>query len=206
MAATTVHLAVYDTMSDWETGYATAHINNGNWQRQPGRFRVVTVGETGEAVTSMGGLRITPEVKLDELRSGDSAMLILPGADTWMTGGNAAFANKAREFLDSGVPVAAICGATIGLATAGLLDDRDHTGNHPAPLAETGYRGGDRYRDELVVTDRGLVTAGAMAPVEFARAVFAELGLYEPDVLASWYKLYGEQNPDGFFELMRSAA
>ena len=35
----TVHLAIYDTLSDWEAGYATAHINNGAWQREPGRYR-----------------------------------------------------------------------------------------------------------------------------------------------------------------------
>jgi hypothetical protein len=80
MTATAVHLAVYDALADWEVGYATAHINNGEWQRQPGRFHVVTVGASREPVTSMGGLRITPDVALDELRAGDSAMLILPGS------------------------------------------------------------------------------------------------------------------------------
>ena len=35
-AVRTVHLAVYDTLADWEVGLATAHINNGEWQRQPG--------------------------------------------------------------------------------------------------------------------------------------------------------------------------
>ena len=34
-----VHMAVYDTLADWEVGYATAHINSGDWQRDPGRYR-----------------------------------------------------------------------------------------------------------------------------------------------------------------------
>jgi putative intracellular protease/amidase len=198
----TVHVAVYNTLADWEVGFATAHINNGTWQRQPGSHRVVTVGESREPVTSKGGLRIIPEVTLAELRPTDSAMLILPGADTWLTGGNGAFSAKAREFLDAGVPVAAICGATFGLAVAGLLDDRDHTSDSAAFLEATGYRGGSRYREELAVTDGQLVTATARAPVEFAREVFAVLDLYEPTVLASWYKMFGEQNPAGYFELM----
>ena len=63
-------------------------------------------------------------------------MLVLPGADTWVTGGNGAFATKAREFLDAGVPVAAICGATMGLAVEGLLDQRRHTSNAPEFLAD----------------------------------------------------------------------
>jgi putative intracellular protease/amidase len=200
--ATTVHMAVYDTLSDWEVTYATAHINNGLWQREPGRYRVVTVGRTREPVTSMGGLRITPDVALDELRPEDSAMLILAGADTWDTGQNGDFAQKARAFLDAGVPVAAICGATAGLAVEGLLDDRPHTSNAAEYLQATGYRGGDHYRDEPALTDGDLITAGANAPVELAREVFARLDMFEPQVLASWYKLYGEQDSAGFFELM----
>jgi putative intracellular protease/amidase len=204
MNTATVHTAIYDTMADWEVGFATAHINNGYWQRQPGSIRVVTVGESKEPVTTMGGMQIVPDVVIDDLRPADSAMLILPGADTWLAGGNLAFAKKAREFLDAGVPVAAICGATVGLAVEGLLDDRRHTSNAAEVLAATGYVGGDLYRNGPAVTDRQLITANATAPVEFAREVFALLDLYEPDVLAAWYKLYGLKDPAGYFELMAS--
>src|SRR6266508_1028948 len=196
-----VHVAVYDTMSDWEIGYATAHINSGLWQREPGSHKVVTVGETGEPVTTTGGMRILPDVAVADVDPADSAMLILAGADTWLTGGNGAFAKKAREFLDAGVPVAAICGATGGLATEGLLDDRDHTSNALEFLASLpDYKGAEHYRDEPAVNDDGLITASANAPADFAREVLGQLGVYEPSVLASWYKLYGEQNPAGYFE------
>jgi putative intracellular protease/amidase len=207
MQATKVHMAVYDTLADWEVGFATAHINKKDWQREPGRYAVATVGETGEPVTTMGGVRITPDMALGELRRQDSAMLILAGADTWLEdGGNAAFARKAREFLDAGVPVAAICGATGGLAAEGLLDDRRHTSNAAEFLAATGYGGGDRYVDAPAVTDGDLVTASATAPVEFAREVLARLHVYEPQVLEAWYKLYGLHDPAGYFELMAASS
>jgi putative intracellular protease/amidase len=201
-ATKTIHLAVYDTYADWECAFAVAHLNQSDWQRRPGQFRVATVAETAEPVTSMGGLRVSPDVVLADLRPDDSAMLILPGASTWLTGGNAAFADAARRFLDAGVPVAAICGATGGLAVAGLLDARDHTSNAPEYLAGLGYAGGDRYRDEPAVTDGDLITASATAPVEFAREIFARLDVYEPGVLASWYQLYGEHDPAGYFGLV----
>ena len=201
-----VHTAVYDTMADWEVGYATAHINTGAWQREPGRFRVRTVGATSAPVTSMGGFRVSPDVALDDLRPEESAMLILPGAETWLTGGNEAFAREARLFLDAGVPVAAICGATVGLAVEGLLDDRSHTSNAAEVLVGVGYGGADRYVDQPAVTDRDLITASSVAPVDFAREIFARLGLYEPEVLASWYRLFGEGNPLGYFELTESQA
>jgi putative intracellular protease/amidase len=202
-AVRTVHVAVYDTLTDWEVAYATAHINNGNWQRQPGAARVVYVGASRDPITTMGGARVIPDVTLDELVPAASAMLILPGADTWLGGGNVEFAEKARQFLASGVPVAAICGATAGLATAGLLDDVEHTSNAREYLAATGYAGGAHYRDDVrAITDGNVVTASATRPVEFAREILNLLDLYEPAVLASWYKLYGLDDPAGFYELM----
>jgi len=207
MTATNVHMAVYDTLADWEVGFATAHINKPSWQRQPGRYAVVTVGESPEPATTMGGLRIAPDMSLADLRPEDSAMLILAGADTWLEdGGNADFAGKAREFLEAGVPVAAICGATVGLAAEGLLDDRRHTSNAAEFLAATGYGGAERYVDKPAVTDGELITASATAPVEFAREVLARLDIYEPPVLAAWYKLYGLHDPAGYFELMAASS
>ncbi len=202
----TIHTAVYDTLSDWEVGYATAHLRNGLWHREPGRYEVVTVGATAEPVTSMGGLRIVPDVVLDDLDADDTAMLILPGSSTWDEGGNREFARKARELLTAGVPVAAICGATAGLAVEGLLDDRAHTSDAAEYLAATGYRGGHLYQDKPAVTDGELITASGTAPVDFAREVFTRLDVYEPSVLASWYKLYGNNDPAGFAELMAAAA
>jgi putative intracellular protease/amidase len=202
----TVHLAVYDTLADWEVGHTIAHINNGYWQLDPGSCRVVTVAETGEAVTTMGGIRILPDLRLAELRPEDSAMLLLPGAETWLSGGNTAFVEAAGAFLDAGVPVAAICGATVGLAGAGLLDERAHTSNAPEILEVPGYRGAEHYVEQPAVTDGELITASGISPVAFAREVFATLGLYDQGVLGSWYKLYGQGDPAGFDELMAAGA
>jgi putative intracellular protease/amidase len=202
MTASAVHLAVFDTFADWETGYATAHIVRPQWQKTPGRYRVVTVALTREPVTTMGGIRITPDITLAELKPEDSAMLILAGGDTWGTEAMTPFTDAARRFLDAGVPVAAACGATFGLAVAGLLDNRAHTSNAAEYLAASGYGGGDRFRDEPAVVDGALITASGVAPVHFARAILDRLGVYEPSVLQSWFKLYAHRDPAGFFELL----
>ena len=201
-----VHLAIYDTLADWEIGFATAHINSGAWQRTPDRYRIVTVGETLKSVTTMGGLKLTPEITVADLDPAGSEMLILPGADTWLSGGNRAFVDAARALLDAGVPVAAICGATGGLAAGGLLDDRAHTSNAREFLEAMGYRGSALYRDAGAVRDGDLITASGTAPVDFAREIFDRLGLYEPATLAAWYKLYGMGDPAGYAELMASTA
>jgi putative intracellular protease/amidase len=197
-----VHVAVFDTMADWELGYATAHITRRSWQRDPGRFKIVTVGPTPDPITTMGGLRILPDVVLDAVRPLDSAMLILAGGDTWAEDAMAPFRAAARRFLEAEVPVAAICGATFGLALEGLLDDRRHTSNAAEYLAMSGYAGGRLFDHEPVVVDGALITGSGVAPVHFAKAIFDVLGVYEPSVAESWFKLYGNRDPAGFFELM----
>lgn len=203
----TVHLAVYDQLADWQIGHVTAHLRNGQWQPRPGRFDVVTVGLTGAPVTTMGGMTVLPDITLPQLKPSTSAMLLLPGSSWWDQDPEhlAPFGSAAGIFLDAGVPVAAICGATAGLAREGLLDHRDHTSTAPDYLLATGYRGTGRHRDTLTVVDDGLITAGPTAHLEFARAVFAELGVYPPRVLDAWYRLHAEHDPDAYYALLEGA-
>ncbi len=196
----TVHLALYDTLADWEFGFVAAGINNPQYQREPGSRRIVTLGVSRSPVRTIGGLTLVPDVTLDDVDPTESAMLVMPGAQSWEDG-NVEFVDAARRWADAGVPVAGICGATLGLARSGLLDDRRHTSNAPEQLAPTGYAGADHYVDAPAVTDRGVITAAAVAPVEFAREVFALLDIYEPAVLDAWWRLYGLKDPSGFYAL-----
>src|SRR3954470_16968466 len=112
-----IDLYVTDTMADWEAGHAIVHIMRPSWQREPGRYKVRTVGATAAPVTTMGGIRITPDATIAELSPDTSGMLILTGADTWEdSAAHAGVLDAARAFLAAGTPVAAICGATYGLA------------------------------------------------------------------------------------------
>lgn len=205
----TVHLAVYNTLADWETGHAIAHINNPEYQTNPGRYQVRTVGSTTDAVTTAGGIRILPDLALADLDPRDSAMLILPGASAYLTGGLTEFIDAAGRFLDAGVPVAGICGATVAMAQRGVLDGRRHTSNAAEALSWTGYAGSGDYVDEPAVTDHSrpghLITAAAMHPVPFAREIFTELDLYTPEILAAWTKLYSG-DPAGYHELMAATS
>ncbi len=201
-----VHLFAFDTLADWEPGFAVAGINNPQLQRRPGQYRIQVVSEGARPVTTIGGVRIQPDGALEALTPADSAMLILPGGEVWDTeGGNATAVDIARTFLESGVPVAAICGATAGLARGGLLDTRAHTSNAPAYLAATDYRGAALYRDEPAVMDGELITASGLAALDFARAIFERLELYTPEILASWYGLFSTRRPEYFAQLMQAA-
>ncbi|GAA3567448.1 type 1 glutamine amidotransferase family protein [Streptomyces osmaniensis] len=195
-----VHLAVYDTLADWETGHATAHLARAGHD-------IRTVGPSTRPVRSIGGLSVQPDLALDDVRPEDSSLLILPGADLWDAGDDLApFARKAREFLDAGVPVAAICGATAGLAREGLLDDRAHTSAISFYLAATGYGGGERYVDADAVTDGALITAGPTEPVAFAREILRLLGVYEGEVLDAWYRLFHDSDAAAYAVLEKAGA
>jgi putative intracellular protease/amidase len=196
-----VHLFVLNTMADWEPGFAIAHIN----RPMPGMssgFRVRTVGQDKAPVRSMGGLTIVPDLSLSEIRPSGSAMLMLPGADLWSDASADPVLSMAKEFVAAGVPVAAICGATFGLARAGLLDDRLHTSNDPGWLASSGYGGAAHYVQEPAVEDGGVITASVTASLEFARLILARLGIFSTRALEAWYGLYKTGNPACYVELM----
>ena len=125
---TTVVFYATDTMADWEYGYLLAGLAMAN-EQVPGSFRVLVASEDGEAVTSKGGLRVTPEVSLAEVdpardRGAPAArcrhLVHRSRARCWLWPSGrwppAAWWRRSAE-----PPTA--------LARAGLLDDRDHTSN-----------------------------------------------------------------------------
>ena len=185
-----VYVFVFEGMADWEAAFAIAGINNPQFQCQPGRYRIVTVASTTHPITTMGGMRILPDISLSEIEINRAAMLILPGGDHWENQDCADIIDVARRFRIRGVPVAAICAATLALARAGMLDDFHHTSNSREYLAASGYRGADFYCDTPAIADEGLITASGFASVEFAREIFRELGLYSRPSLDAWYALF----------------
>jgi putative intracellular protease/amidase len=204
MNTRTAHLALYDTLADWEVGHLLVELHTGRFTATG--FDVVTVAESDRPVTTMGGVRMLPDMLLADLEPADSDLLILPGATMWDGGGGQAFAAAAGRFLDAGVPVAAICGATSGLARAGLLDHRDHTSADPAYLAATGYAGGGRYVEQRAVVDGDLITAGPQSPVQFARATLERLGLASERTLEAYEGVFHRGDPAAFPQLMQAQA
>jgi putative intracellular protease/amidase len=124
----------------------------------------------------------------------------------WDAEGGEPFAAAAGRFLAAGVTVAAICGATAGLARAGLLDSRKHTSAAAEYVAATGYAGGDRYVDDRAVVDGDLVTAGPQSPVQFARATLGRLGLASPETLDAYEGVFHRADPAAFPALMQAQA
>ncbi|WP_217593518.1 type 1 glutamine amidotransferase family protein [Cohnella sp. GbtcB17] len=202
-----VYLYVFDTMSDWEIGYLTAELNTGRYFRQGlAPAKIVTVGVEKTPVTTMGGLKIMPDITVDECSMNSLDALILPGGNTWAEAVHAPILKMAEICLKEGVAVGAICGATFGLAQAGLLDSRWHTSNDLSYLKMIcpSYTGEAYYKAESAVTDGSLITASGVAPIEFTVHVLKVLDVFSPETLDAWYHLNKTHEPKYFYELMNS--
>lgn len=203
----TLYYTVLDTLSDWETGHVLAELRSGRFLKDPSRrYDVILCGRTLDPVTTMGGLRLKPDTLIGDVEPGEGDLLLLPGADTWLNPEQAPVIAKAREVLESKTTVGAICGATLGLANAGLLDSRLHTSNDVEVLKMfcPGYRGEPFYVNEPAITDKSLITASGLAPVEFAYHIFRQLDVMAPATLAAWHSLYTTRKPEFFYALMNS--
>jgi putative intracellular protease/amidase len=202
----TIYLYVQDTLADWEYGYAAAELNSGRFFKTKGeRIPVKTAAVTKDPITTIGGITITPDTTLDEVNADTSAMLILIGGDTWQDPKHQAVINKARELLDAGEYVAAICGATGALAAAGLLDNRSHTSNGLGYLGMVApnYKGKEYYKEGKAIADGYLITAGSAGSLQFARYILATLDVFSPDALEAWYNYFETGQERYFFELMQ---
>jgi putative intracellular protease/amidase len=183
------YLFLFDGFSDWEISYATVGISKSRG------FRIKTISFNLEPVTSMGGLTVVPDTDfrpasdLPDIDATNTAMLILPGGAAWEHRRNEAITPLIAHCLLNGIPVAAICGATVFLADAGLLNRTPHTSNdvnYLQAMSRT-YAGQALYRSEQAVNAGGLITAGATASVEFACEIFASLDIEQERDVADWF-------------------
>ncbi len=194
-------------MADWEIGYLTAELNSGRYYKKGlAPSKIVTVGTKKTPVVTMGGLKILPDIELDECTVENAVALILPGGDTWTEEFHAPILSMAEQFLKEGIIVAAICGATIGLARKGLLDSAWHTSNDLEYLKMIcpGYGGEQYYKQDTTVTDGNLITSSGIAPLEFSLHVLKALDVFSAKTLDTWYNLYRTHKTEYFYELMDS--
>ena len=197
------NIAIYatETMSDWEYAYLTTQVAEAEAQ-VPDRFKVLFVGESLEAVRSKGGIEVVPCLTLQDIQNRtDIAAFVVPGADTYFDG-HEQLLETIRVLNKNEVLLAAICGGTLALARAGVLDHCKHTSNAQGFLATVNYANIDGYKEEDVVFDGGVITASGLAPVLFTAAVLRAAGVYPDDVVDAWLQLHEQRTEAAFVELM----
>lgn len=181
-----IFIYLFDGFSDWEIAYLTPEIKKNE------KIELTYFSKEGNSVVSMGGLQVTPDSSLSEITPENIDLLILPGGTAWETGGNKEIEQLTKDVLDAGKAIAAICAATTFLGQLGLLDDVKHTSNDlnylKAVVPE--YLGEANYQKALAVTDKNIITANGIAPIEFAKEVFTKIELYDLDTIEKWFQLF----------------
>ena len=180
------YLLVFDGLADWEPAHILCELG------KSGQYDVKTVGFSLEPIKTMGGMTIVPDVLLDEVGVGETAVFILPGGTMWEQQSHPSLQALLRDLHAHAVPLAAICGATLEMARAGLIDQVEHTSNilpYLQAMVPT-YRAQDYYVDAPAVTDKNIVTADGLSSVEFAREIIKLLGIYNEADAEAWYGMY----------------
>ncbi len=201
------YLYILNTLADWEIGYLTAELNSGRFldkTRPP--VELIKIGNTTEPIKTMGGITITPDENIDNIKFEEDDLLILPGADTWTEEQNKKIIDIVSSIIDEKVIIAAVCGATIALANKGILNNRKHTSNDLEVLKMfcPEYTGENFYLNQPAVTDDNLITASGIAPLEFSYEVLKRTNLMKTETLEAWYQLYKTNEPKYFYALMGS--
>lgn len=203
----TVYIYVLDTLADWELGHITTELSSGRFfKKDAPKISVKTVAISREPVKTMGGLTVVPDCSINDIKVGEKSVLLLPGANTWDNTKHSAIIEKAKEFLSVGAIVCAICGATVALANAGLLDQRPHTSNGVGYLEMVSpfYKGQKFFVDTPSIADHNLITASSTGALLWAKQIIEQLNVFQRNTLDAWYAYFSTGEAQYFFALMQT--
>ncbi|MCK9152277.1 type 1 glutamine amidotransferase family protein [Methanobacterium alcaliphilum] len=202
-----VYIYLLNTLADWEISYLTAELNSGRYlDKKIPPVDLIKIGNTTEPIKTMGGIAITPDETIDNIKFEEDDLLILPGADTWREEENKKIIDIVSSIINEKVIIAAVCGATIALANKGILNNRKHTSNDIEVLKMfcPEYTGENFYLNQPAVTDDNLITASGLAPLEFSYEILKRTNLMKTETLEAWYQLYKTNDSKYFYALMES--
>ena len=131
----------------------------------------------GGPLTSAAGL---PIANTEEFKLQADGVVVVCGGPVYEQDSPPDLSSRLQRARSAGSIVAGICGGTIALARAGLLDDVRHTSNAPGYLEQhvAEYSGSRHYVDQPKAIRSGdIITAPAHAPASFAAEVLKAAGI-----------------------------
>lgn len=135
---------------------------------------------------SQGGLAVTVGADLQQCVEWQPDVVVVIGGMIWESEQAPDLTAFLQASQKNGATVAGICGGTLALARAGLLDTVPHTSNSIEFLRAnaTTYKGDLFYKQSTtaVVAEAGVITAMGSSPVSFTCAVFERAGLSEANI------------------------
>ena len=107
-------------------------------------------------------------------------VVVVVGGTIWDTDKAPNISKVLRIQYENGAHIGGICGGTLALARAGMLDDIPHTSNDAGFLEQNApkYNGAAHYISSASAVSSGrIITAPGTAPSSFTAAVFKAGGL-----------------------------
>ena len=144
--------------------------------------------ESGK-ITSQGGLSVIISQGLDELIEWQPNLVVVIGGTAWESDDAPNISSFLNAQYVKGVHIGGICGGTLALARAGLLDAEQHTSNDADFLKQkaANYLGEAYYQASAAAISSGrIITAPGTAPASFTAAVFEAAGI--PKDMVSQFK------------------
>ncbi|WP_319582091.1 DJ-1/PfpI family protein [uncultured Pseudodesulfovibrio sp.] len=185
-----VALILTQGFADWEYGLIAG--TGGPFYGLDTGFFTPNTGE----IRSMGGLKAFIPDGVEAIRDWSPKVIVVIGGTIWETDDAPVLDDLLLAHHSRGGVVAGICGGTLALARAGLLDDVRHTSNDADYLHRhaPGYAGSELFVPvpEAVVDNR-VITAPGTAPAAFAAAVFESAGL-DHDAALAFRKMLGAEH------------
>lgn len=172
-------IVLTDEYADWEFAPIAA-ISKEFYE-----YTTQIVSPDAKPVNSIAGLLAVPKHRLDNVEADEFDALVIIGGKIWEGNAYPDMTPLIEEFLAKGKVVAGICGATLALARADLLNERKHTSNEAGYIEEyvKSYSGQKLYVDtNKAINDRNVISASGFSPHQFAAEIFRSVGMAENDV------------------------
>ncbi len=139
-------------------------------------IEVITAGLDDKTVTASRGVRLIPDVQLDDVMQQEFDMLVLPGG---LPGADHLDADRRihtllKKLSEGGGYTAAICAAPKVLAHTGLLDGKAATG-YPGVLDGMELSSTEISQDAVVIDGKVITSRGPGTAMAFALTLIAQL-------------------------------
>lgn len=140
---------------------------------------IITVALDERDISSFEGFHTQPHKLLSEVHADEVDLFVIPGGDPKTIYNTPILNTFLTELHEKGTYIAAICGAPVHLAKAGILNGRQFT-TSVIKEHQDDFKGGV-LKDENVVIDGNIITAKPNAYVDFAIEVGKIMDIYEDE-------------------------
>lgn len=160
--------------ADWEYAF-TAGAGRGYYGLEC-RFFAPQPGK----VESLGGIVVEVDHGVDRISAWEPNIVVVVGGTIWDSPAAPDISAMLQDNYARGATLAGICGGTLALARAGLLNENEHTSNSLEFLQENvgAYVGAACYcQRSAAFYAKRIITAPGTAPASFAAAIFESAGV-----------------------------